>query len=141
MTGFWQDFDLNKCPAGLKKGPAGLKKDPGVLLKGPGVLLKDPGVLLKDPGVLLKDPGVLLKGPRVLLKYAGVLLKDPGIQIERGNPGFSWSGRPRAAGKPLKKVGGEAPHLFVGFPGRPADPENPGFPLSIWPPLLVPPPM
>jgi len=33
-------------------------------------------------------------------------------QIKRENPGFGGSGRPRAAGKPLKKVQGFAPHPF-----------------------------
>ena len=44
---------------------------------------------------------------------------NKGGQIEMENPGFSGSVRPRAAGKPLKKVGGEAPHFFEGLPGRP----------------------
>ncbi len=30
-----------------------------------------------------------------------------------------WSGRPREPGKTLKKVGGEAPHIFEGLPGPP----------------------
>ena len=65
-----------------------------------------------------------------------------GGQIERENPGFWGSGRPRAAGKPLKKVGGFAPHLFEGLPGRPGPPRRPKsriFPLSLGPPLVPPP--
>ena len=56
---------------------------------------------------------------------------------------FFGLGGPGAAGKPLKKVGGFAHHLFQGFPGRPWPPrpqKSPGFSLLIWPPLLVPPP-
>jgi len=67
---------------------------------------------------------------------------NKGAQIERENPGLSGSGRPRAAGKPLKKVGGFAPHLFEGFPGRPGPPrptKSRFFPLNLAP-LLVPPP-
>ena len=48
------------------------------------------------------------------------------------------SGRPRAAGKPFKKVGGEAPHLLEGFPGRPGPPRHPKsmiFPLNLAPPV------
>ena len=59
-----------------------------------------------------------------------------GGQIERENLGLSGSGRPQAAGKPLKKVGGEAPHLFEGFPGRPGPPrarKSMIFPLNLAP--------
>ena len=54
-----------------------------------------------------------------------------GGQIKRENPGFGGSGRPRAAGKPLKN-----PTFLRGFPparGHP-DPQNPRFSLSICPP-------
>ena len=46
--------------------------------------------------------------------------------------------RPRATGKPFKKVGGEAPHLFEEFPGRsePPRPRKLGFPFLIWPPSV-----
>ena len=56
--------------------------------------------------------------------------------------GFLGSGRPRAAGKPLKKVGRFAPHLFEGFPGPPGPPRPPKsriFPLNLAPPLVTPP--
>jgi hypothetical protein len=47
------------------------------------------------------------------------------------------SGRPWAAGRPFKKVGGEAPQLFEGFPGR-AGPPRPAkiriFPINLAPP-------
>ena len=47
---------------------------------------------------------------------------------------FGGSGRPRAAGKPLKMVGGEAPYLFEVFPDRPG-PRRPQksriFPLNL----------
>jgi len=45
-------------------------------------------------------------------------------QIEKKNPGFSGSGRPRVAGKPFRKMGGFAPHRFEGFPGRPGPPRS-----------------
>ena len=47
---------------------------------------------------------------------------NKGSQIERVNLGFSGSGRPRANGKPLKKVGGEDPNLFKWFTRRPGAP-------------------
>jgi len=43
-----------------------------------------------------------------------------------GNRRFGWSGRPRAARKPSKKVGGVAPTFLEGFPaarGRPDPPK------------------
>ena len=68
--------------------------------------------------------------------HMGVALTGRG-QIERESPGFSGSGRPRAAGKPQEKGGGLSPPTFLeSFPvarGRP-NPENPRFSLSIWPP-------
>ena len=41
------------------------------------------------------------------------------------NRSFWGSGRPQAAQKPFKKVGGLAPHLFKGFLGRPGPPKAP----------------
>jgi len=41
------------------------------------------------------------------------------------NLSFWGSGRPRAAQKPFKKVGGSAPHFFKGFLGRPGPPRAP----------------
>ena len=38
--------------------------------------------------------------------------------------------RPRAAGKPPKKMGGDAPHLFGRFPGRPGPPRAPKSTIS-----------
>ncbi len=41
------------------------------------------------------------------------------------NRSFWGSGRSRAAGKPVKKVGGEAPYLLKGFPSPPGPPRPP----------------
>jgi len=41
------------------------------------------------------------------------------------NLSFWSSGRPRAAEKPFKKVGGKAPYLLKGFLGRPGPPRTP----------------
>ena len=67
---------------------------------------------------------------------------DGGAQVKRQNPGFGGSGQPRAAGKPLQKVGAETPIFFEGFPGRPGPPRppNPRFSPLIWAPPLRPPP-
>ena len=60
-----------------------------------------------------------------------------GGQTKRKNPGFGGgSGRPRAAGKPLKHLEGEAPHVCEGFPGRPGPPRPPKskiYLLWLWP--------
>ena len=39
-------------------------------------------------------------------------------------------GRPRRPGKPLKNMGGKAPHLFERFPGRPGPPRPPKSAIS-----------
>ena len=60
-----------------------------------------------------------------------------GGQIEKENPGCWGSGRPRAAGKPLKEVGGEAPTFLRGFlaaRGHP-DHQNPEFSSYYGPPI------
>ena len=52
-----------------------------------------------------------------------------------------WSLKPLK--NPSKKWGASPPTFLKDFPaarGRRPDPPNPGFSLSIWPPLLVPPP-
>ena len=70
----------------------------------------------------------------VIRLHMGVALT--GGQIKRENPGFWGSGQPRAAGKPLKMVGGFAPHLFEVFPGRPGSPrpqKSRTFPLNLAP--------
>jgi len=41
------------------------------------------------------------------------------------NRSFWGSGRPRAAQKPFKKVGGKAPYLFKGFLDRAGQPRTP----------------
>jgi hypothetical protein len=55
--------------------------------------------------------------------------------------GCGRSGRLRAAGEPSKQKGGEAPHLFGRFPGRPGGPEaaqTPKCKMQDFPSLLAP---